>query len=317
MPARLRFVMIMNKRMQEDFRMQKTSNAEQIEKRAKGRRIWRRIGIWMLLILLFFAMAYGANNRIEVTKYTYETDALSVSFNGFRIVHLTDLHNKVFAEENEALLREVRALEPDIIVLTGDFIDASNHTNVEDALLFMRQIPEVAPTYYVYGNHEHYLSKEVLSSFEEKIKEYGVHFLYNETVQIESQTGQTLSLIGLDDLSLQANILKTLADEAPDDFQILLAHEPQYLRTYYAETGVDLVFSGHAHAGQWRIPFTHQGLYAPDQGFLPEFTDGVYTEGDTTMYLSRGLGNSGFPLRLFNHPEIVCVTLQTVSADPS
>ena len=297
--------------------MQKTSNAEQIEKRAKGRRIWRRIGIWMLLILLFFAMAYGANNRIEVTKYTYETDALSVSFNGFRIVHLTDLHNKVFAEENEALLREVRALEPDIIVLTGDFIDASNHTNVEDALLFMRQIPEVAPTYYVYGNHEHYLSKEVLSSFEEKIKEYGVHFLYNETVQIESQTGQTLSLIGLDDLSLQANILKTLADEAPDDFQILLSHEPQYLRTYYAETGVDLVFSGHAHAGQWRIPFTHQGLYAPDQGILPEFTDGVYTEGDTTMYLSRGLGNSGFPLRLFNHPEIVCVTLQTVSADPS
>ena len=211
----------------------------------------------------------------------------------------------------------MRALEPDIIVLTGDFIDASNHTNVADALLFMQQIPDVAPTYYVYGNHEHYLSKDVLSSFEEKITEYGVHFLYNETVQIESQTGQTFSLIGLDDLSLQANILKTLADEAPDDFQVLLAHEPQYLRDYYAETGVDLVFAGHTHGGQWRIPFTHQGLYAPDQGFLPEYSDGVFTEGDTTMYLSRGLGNSGFPLRLFDHPEIVCVTLQTVPAEQS
>lgn len=290
----------------------KKNNAEQIEKRAKGQRILRRTGIWMLLILLFLAMAYGANNRIEVTQYTYETDALPVSFNGFRIVHLTDLHNKVFAEENAGLMDELRSLKPDIIVLTGDFIDASNHTNVDDALLFMRQIPEIAPTYYVYGNHEHYLSKSVLSGFEKQIREYGVHFLSNETVQIESPTGQTFSLIGLDDKSLQANILRTLADEAPDDFQVLLAHEPQFLRDYYAESGVDLVFSGHTHAGQWRIPFTHQGLFAPDQGFLPEFSDGVYTEGDTTMYLSRGLGNSGFPLRLFNHPEILCVTLQTV-----
>ena len=136
-------------------------------------------------------------------------------------------------------------------------------------------------------------------------------------MQIESHTGQTFSLIGLDDLSLQANILKTLAEEAPDDFQVLLAHEPQYLRNYYAETGVDLVFAGHAHGGQWRIPFTHQGLYGPDQGLFPEFSDGIYTEGDTTMYLSRGLGNSGFPLRLFNHPEIVCVTFQTVPSEPS
>ena len=303
--------------MQEDFRMQKKQNAAQSEKKRNGARIWRRIGIWMLLFLLFAAMAYGANNRIEVTKYTYETDALSVSFDGFRIVQLTDLHNKVFAEENEALLREVRALEPDIIVLTGDIIDASNHTNVNDALLFMRQIPDIAPTYYVYGNHEHYLSKAVLSDFEAKIKEYGIHFLFNETVQIESHTGQTFSLIGLDDLSLQANILKTLTEEAADDFQVLLAHEPQYLRTYYAETGVDIVFSGHTHGGQWRIPFTHIGLFAPDQGILPAFSDGVYTEDNTTMYLSRGLGNSGFPLRLFNHPEIVCVTLQTVSDDPS
>ena len=144
-----------------------------------------------------------------------------------------------------------------------------------------------------------------------------MHILNNESVQIESRTGQTFSLIGLDDDSLQANILKTLAEESTDDFQVLLAHEPQYLRDYYAETGIDVVFSGHAHGGQWRIPFTHQGLYAPDQGFFPKYTDGVYTEEHTTMYLSRGLGNSGFPLRFFNHPEIVCVTLQTVSEDPA
>lgn len=297
--------------------MQTQSNAEQVEKKVRRTQIWRRIGIWMLLVLLFLAMAYGANNRIGVTKYTYKTDKLSVSFNGFRIVQLSDLHNKIFAENNEGILHEISELKPDIIVITGDSIDASNHTDVSAALLFMEQIAKVAPTYLVHGNHEYNLPKDVLNAFEEKIQEYGIHFLKNETVQIESSTGQTFSLIGLDALSLQANILKTLTDEAEDDFQVLLAHEPQYLRDYYAETHIDLVFAGHTHGGQWRIPFTHQGLYAPDQGILPKYSDGVYTEGDTTMYLSRGLGNSGFPLRLFDHPEIVCVTLQTVPDDPA
>lgn len=297
--------------------MQNQNSAEQIEKKGRIAKRWRTIGVWMIMVLLFFALAYGANNRIDITKYTYETDALSASFNGFRIVQLSDLHNKIFAENNEALLREVQDLKPNIIVLTGDMIDASNHTDVPAALLFMEQIVKIAPTYYVCGNHEYYLPKDVLNAFIQKIQEYGVHYLNNETAQIASSTGQTFSLIGLDALSLQANILKTLTEEAEDDFQVLLAHEPQYLRKYYAETGVNLVFAGHVHGGQFRIPFTNLGLYGPDQGLFPEYTAGVFTERDTTMYLSRGLGNSGFPLRLFNHPEIVCVTLQTVSENPS
>lgn len=294
--------------------MQNQVSAETMEKRRKRGKIMRRIGIWLLLILLFCAMSYGANNRLEVSEFTYETNALPVSFNGFCIVQLSDLHNKIFPENNSGLLREVEALEPDMIVLTGDMIDASYLTDVDAALLFMQQIADIAPCYYVLGNHEHLLDKAVLEKFEAEIAEYGIHFLYNETVQIASKTGQTFSLIGLDDLSLQANILKTLTDEAPDDFQILLAHEPQYLKDYYAETGVAMVFAGHAHGGQWRIPFTNQGVLAPDQGLLPQYTGGEYREGDTTLYLSRGLGNSAFPLRLFNHPEIVCVRLQTVTA---
>lgn len=297
--------------------MHSQTDEEQREHELKKQHTARKIGVIAVILLLFYALAYGANNRIEISEYTYETDELSVSFDGFRIVHLSDLHNKVFAENNEVLLREIRALEPDIIVMTGDFIDASNHTNVEKALLFMKQIPQIAPSYYVYGNHEHYLDKSVLGTFETQIKDYGIHFLNNETVQIASNTGQTFSMIGMDDLSLQANILQTLANDAPDEFQVLLAHEPQFLKDYYAETGVDLVFTGHAHGGQWRIPFLHRGLFAPDQGIMPKYTEGVFTEQDTTMYISRGLGNSGFPLRLFNHPEIVCVTLKTVSGTAS
>ena len=150
-------------------------------------------------------------------------------------------------------------------------------------------------------------------AFARQVTEYGVHFMSDEALQVPSKTGQTFTLIGLDDKSLQANILQKLVDESEDDFQVLLAHEPQYLENYYAETGVNLVFSGHAHGGQFRIPFLNQGIYAPDQGLLPQYTGGEYTSGSSTMYLSRGLGNSGFPLRLFNHPEIICVTLKTVT----
>lgn len=297
--------------------MRNQDDAEQMEKHEAWQKALRRIGILLVLILLFLATARGANNRLDVTEYTYENDMIPLSFNGFRIVQLSDLHNHIFPENNDSLLQEVKALQPDLIVLTGDFIDASNHTNVDAALLFMAQIPQIAPTYYVYGNHEHYLDKSVLEPFQEKIAEYGVTLLYNECVQIESKTGQTFSLIGMDDHSLQANILKTLVEDAPDDFRVMLAHEPEYLHDYYAESGVDLVFSGHAHGGQFRIPFINQGIYAPDQGLFPKLTEGIHTDGDTSMIISRGLGNSAFPFRLFNHPEIICVTLKAAQGEIS
>ena len=289
--------------------MKKKTDLKKLEKRRK--RV-RGIGIRLLLLLLFAAMAYGANNRIEVSEYTYETAELSFSFDGFRIVQLSDLHNKIFPKNNETLLREVRALEPDLIVLTGDIVDGKTHTDIPAALLFMEQIAKIAPAYYVTGNHEHGVQQDLLAQYLEQTEARGVKLLDNEAVQISAESGQTFTLIGMDDNSLQANMLKTLADDAKDDFQVLLAHEPQYLKTSYAESGVDLVFSGHAHGGQFRIPLLHQGIWSPDQGFFPKMTEGSFTEGDTTMYVSRGLGNSAFPLRLCNHPEIVSVTLRVV-----
>ncbi|MBQ8921393.1 MAG: metallophosphoesterase [Oscillospiraceae bacterium] len=292
-----------------------SKSANRPESRGRLQFVIRRIGLWCFVLLLFLAAAYGANNKLDISEYTYASDELSYSFDGFRIVHISDLHNKVFAQDNAAVMQEIRGMQPDIIVLTGDMIDASNHTDIPAAELFMQQVSEIAPVYYVLGNHENLLDKADLTAFEEKIREYGIVLLENERVQIPSKTGQTISLIGMDDNSLQANLLQTLAEEAPDDFCILLAHEPQYLEEYYAKAGVDLVFSGHAHGGQFRIPFTHQGIWAPDQGFLPELTEGCVEakSGDTTMYISRGLGNSSFPLRLANHPEIICVTLRVSS----
>lgn len=289
--------------------MKKKTDLKKLEKRRKQ---VRGIGIRLLLLLLFIAMAYGANNRIEVSEYTYETSQLSFSFDGFRIVQLSDLHNKTFPKNNETLLREVRALEPDIIVLTGDAIDGKTHTDIPAALQFMEQAVQIAPVYYVSGNHEHAVQQDTLTQYLDKVKELGVQYLSNEAVQVSTESGQTFTLIGMDDNSLQANILQTLTADAKDEFQVLLAHEPQYLTESYAPSGADLVLAGHAHGGQFRIPFVHQGIWAPDQGFFPKLTEGSFTVGDTTMYVSRGLGNSAFPLRLCNHPEIVSVTLRVV-----
>ncbi len=289
--------------------MNKQTDPKKLEKRRKR---LRGIGIRLLLLLLFFAMAYGANNRIEISEYDYETDQLSFAFDGFRIVQLSDLHSKTFPKDNETLLRDVRGLKPDIIVLTGDIIDAGNHTDYAGTEHFMEQVVKIAPTYYVSGNHEQMLIPKRRMPYLEKVAETGVQYLDNEAVQISAESGQTFTLIGMDDLSLQANILNTLVNDSKDSFKVLLAHEPQYFKDNYAESGANLVFSGHAHGGQFRIPIVHQGIWAPDQGFFPKLTEGCFTEGNTTMYISRGLGNSAFPLRLFNHPEIVSVTLHVV-----
>ena len=230
-------------------------------------------------------------------------------FEGYRIVHLSDLHNKVFGGEDEPLLEQIAALDPDLIVLTGDFVDASNHTNYDKARLFMQQISKIAPSYYVLGNHEQLLPDEEMQQFLADVVSYGVHHVQDEMITISAENGDSLQLIGLSNRSLYTTKLKTMmAEESKEALYLLLAHEPQLI-DHYAETGVDLVFSGHAHGGQFRIPFVNIGIYAPDQGLFPNLVEGMHTVQNTTIVVSRGLGNSAFPFRLFNRPEIVCVTL--------
>ena len=118
-----------------------------------------------------------------------------------------------------------------------------------------------------------------------------------------------LVLAGLSDESLRDGTVDWLMEDVPDGLSILLAHEPQFISDY-ARAGVDLVFSGHAHGGQIRLPFVG-GLYAPGQGFLPKLTKGLYEVEDTTLVVSRGLGNSTFPFRFLNRPEVVVLTLRT------
>ncbi|MBR5371782.1 MAG: metallophosphoesterase [Oscillospiraceae bacterium] len=264
--------------------------------------------IAVFLFLLTVIFLYDGNNRLDITEYDYTGSDVPQSFEGYRIVQISDLHNKVFPNENAGLMEEIRALKPDLILLTGDIVDGNTHTDYDAALLFMQQIPKIAPVYYVFGNHEYQLRLSMRTAFVEQSQKWGVQYLDNENVQIRSDAGETFTLIGLNDHSLRTSDLQKLVDRAEDDFQIVMAHEPEYLWSY-ADTGADLVFSGHEHGGQIRIPFTHQGLFAPDEGLFPRYSEGMFTQDDTTLIISRGLGNSRFPFRIFNHPEIVAVTL--------
>ena len=252
-----------------------------------------------------------ANSSPAATQVAVASGALPETFEGFKIAHVSDLHNAVFGRKNEKLLSLIRAAEPDIIAITGDLID-SRHTDIDSALAFVEAAAEIAPVYYVTGNHE---SRLDFDEIEPRLIAAGARVLRNEAEDI-GHGGERIRLAGIDDPSFirtggtseerAAAELEQLGDGG-GTFTVLLAHRPELVEVY-AEYGAGLVLSGHAHGGQVRLPLLG-GLYAPGQGLLPEYDSGLYSLGETQMVVSRGLGNSVAPLRVNNRPELVIVTL--------
>ncbi|MBR4860696.1 MAG: metallophosphoesterase, partial [Firmicutes bacterium] len=195
------------------------------------------------------------------------------------------------------------------------------NTDVEKALYFAKKAAELAPCYYVPGNHENRIP-EAYEQLKTGLRENGVIILENEAVELE-RDGKVITLMGVldpifnvgktdeagnileDERAVMEGQLKNL--DSLNRFTILLSHRPEML-DIYAAAGINLVFTGHAHGGQWRLPGLG-GIIAPGQGFFPAYTEGAHTAGDTTMYVSRGLGNSLMPIRIFNRPELVVVEL--------
>ena len=271
--------------------------------------------VFVLVVLIVWTL--WGNTALEVNEYEVVSDRIPQGFEGFRIAQVSDLHNAGFGEGNEELIQLLSQTDPDIIVLTGDLID-SRHTDIEIALDFARQAIKLAPVYYVSGNHEARVRE--YEDLKMGLAEAGVVILENQNVQI-TREGESITLMGIDDPSFQEDYLfgdsESVARQAIDDLQnesegytILLSHRPE-LFDLYVDTGMDLVFSGHAHGGQFRLPFVG-GLVAPNQGFFPKFDEGRFTEENTTMIVSRGVGNSIIPIRFNNRPEIVLVTLRNM-----
>lgn len=273
-----------------------------------------KLAITLSIVIVIILFCNFQNKHLETTHYTYAAEQLGVDLDGYRIVQISDLHNAKFGKNNQKLVDRIRECEPDMIVLTGDLVD-SNHTNIDRAVQFVDEIVKICPVYYVTGNHEYWLEKSEYDELMDGLIGAGVVILDDQVVEI-SRGDAKFRLVGLDDKSLADGTLGTLLnnthnvvheDSDEREFTVVLAHEPQYLARY-ASSGVDLVLSGHAHGGQFRLPFVG-GIVAPDQGFLPEYTAGEYYMNGTEMIVSRGLGNSVIPVRLFNFPEIVCVEL--------
>lgn len=264
-----------------------------------------------VLVLALLIWLLWANSSPAATQVTVASGALTEAFEGFKIAHVSDLHNAVFGRKNEKLLSLIRAAKPDIIAITGDLID-SRHTDIDSALAFVEAAAEIAPVYYVTGNHE---SRLDFDEIEPRLIAAGARVLRNEAEDI-GRGGERIRLAGIDDPSFirtggtaeerAAAELEQLGDGG-GTFTVLLAHRPELVEVY-AEYGAGLVLSGHAHGGQVRLPLLG-GLYAPGQGLLPEYDSGLYSLGETQMVVSRGLGNSVAPLRVNNRPELVVVTL--------
>ncbi len=264
------------------------------------------IVIIVILLVIFTSWMIWSNLVIEQTNFIITNEFLPNAFDGFKIAHISDLHNAEFGKNNVRLINKLRDANPDIIAITGDSID-SRHSDMEVTLNFIEQAMEIAQCYFVVGNHESRFSKSEYEPFEEKLKMLGVIVLHNEAAIIE-QNGEKIAIWGVDDPNFNDDFLENLNKGAKgDEFTILLSHRPEYFEEY-VKYGYNLVLSGHAHGGQFRIPFVG-GVFAPKQGLFPKYDSGVHSENKTTMIVSRGLGNSSFPIRFNNNPELIVIEL--------
>ncbi len=263
-----------------------------------------------LLIAGLIVWTILSNVLLKTTNYEIKSEKLPTTFDGFKIAHVSDFHND--KKLGEKLVCAIKKSSPDIIVITGDLID-SRKTNTVVAINFISKITEIAPIYYVVGNHESRISE--YKSFEKDLLSLGVKVLRNKKEEI-LRNNDKLIIAGVDD----PNFDKTSKNEAyvmdktlqsldlTDDFNIVLSHRPELFEVY-ATHKADVVFCGHAHGGQFRV--FGRGLYAPQQGFFPRFTSSIHKKSSTNMVVSKGIGNSAFPFRFNNRPELVVVTIKS------
>lgn len=252
-----------------------------------------------LLLLIGVIWLIWGNVTVGLITYSVTEDNLPPAFDGYRIAHVSDLHNSSLWKQTIARLKEA---EPDIICITGDIIDCKK-TDVKIALSFAEEAVKIAPCYYITGNHEINVSGKIREELLNGLEDLGVTVLNDEEVVLHHNEAQ-IALAG--HKWGKGDYVGELTDF--DGYRILLSHRPECFTDYVAGE-YDLVLAGHAHGGQFRLPFVG-GLYAPGQGILPDYDSGIHREGRTDMVVSRGIGNSSFPIRFNNRPEVILLILE-------
>lgn len=283
--------------------------------KTKGKKHRGRGCLTALIILALIAVAAAflikdSREDLEISRYEVKSQKLPESFDGFKIVQLSDLHGAEFGEDGMELVDKVGSLEPDMIALTGDFV--TDEGDLAAVKKLAGRLTELCPVYFVSGNHE--FGSGLAIKVRNILERAGVKYLSNEYLTINRGDDEIL-LGGVEDPLAYADMLspdelaQKMNDAAPDAFKILLGHR-NYWMTEYPELPVDLIFCGHAHGGLIRIPGVG-GLIGTDRRLFPDFDAGEYNNGRYTLIVSRGLGNSVPIPRIFNRPEIVCVELSS------
>ncbi|MGP6146084.1 metallophosphoesterase [Jeotgalibaca sp. A122] len=271
----------------------------------------KKIGIVLLILIGYI---FWGTNALEINHLTIRDDEIPDSFDSFKIAQVSDLHNKDFGSD---LIDKIAEENPDMIAVTGDLID-STFPDLDIAISVIESLCEIAPVYYVTGNHE--ASRfDLFTKLAKQMEAAGVNMMDNHQIKIEKDD-ESIRILGLEDPNfinsalsfedkyerMHQELKKLVTDEG---YQILLSHRPEEMSSYVEEE-IDLVLSGHAHGGQIRLPILG-ALFAPGQGFFPEYSLGTYTEKNTTMVVNRGLGNSGIPFRFMNRPEVIIISLES------
>ena len=253
--------------------------------------LWLWIALGVIAFVAICALFVWLNNDfLKITRYKFS----GFSESGIKIVHLSDLHGKSFGRKNERLIKKIAEQKPDLICITGDIIHLYRPRDKAVALQTVGALKEIAPVLYVAGNHE--MRNKGYRFLKKDLMEAGAEVLDDRTVEACG-----LVVTGLNGASLRNGKLLKIAPEGARD--ILLAHEPQHIQSY-AKAGYKLILCGHAHGGQWRIPFPKVGLFAPGQGAFPKYTSGVHECENSKMVISRGLGNSEFPCAFSTAPKL-------------
>lgn len=296
--------------------------------------------IMLITVILIISWLIYDNQTIKITRYNQSLGNLPEEFEGFNIVQISDLHNRNFGNNQSYLIKKIEKIKPDMVVFTGDLIDFSRFdmdvkSNNMGSIELIKNLKKLnIPMYMVYGNHETKFMPEPNNHyFIQTIQSLGVKILNNEIHKIYKDD-KYINLLGLQDpymfvkaktkrehrkinyteLNIQHGeilnneLFKLEKDLSKNNTNILICHRPELLNVY-SKYPLDLVLTGHAHGGQFRIPFIG-GLYSPHQGKFPKYTSGIHTKNNTNLIVSRGLGNSSFPIRLNNRPEIVSVSLK-------
>lgn len=273
------------------------------------RRFKTALLVFALLLVLAAGSVLDSRYHLQLTEYTLFFPKLPESFDGCKVVQLSDLHGMRFGAENRRLVELVRQQEPDIIVLTGDI--AGKEGALDNVEPLLSGIEGLAPTYYVNGNHE--WADGCVEEIEALMKSHGVTCLSNE-IELLYRGEDSIAIVGAEDPNGRADMIKPwglslrLGELYSDHFSLWLAHRNDYIQMY-SDIGTDLILCGHGHGGIVRLPFVG-GLLNVNRSFGAEYESGIYSTPHFQMVVSRGLGNSIPVPRLFNRPELVAVTLR-------